>query len=200
MTFRKELRTVLDLALPVIIAELGWMFMGVVDAMMVGPLGPAALGAVSLGNAMFDVAAICGIGLLLGLDTVVSQAFGAGREDECDRWLWQGVHLAVIATPVMMLGVAASVPIMRLADVNKPVLHEAVPYLNALNWSILPLLLYGAFRRYLQGISRVKPVMFALVTANLVNVAGNYMLIGPFGIAATSSFALRKNSHAVPCS
>src|SRR5687768_7584312 len=131
MTFRKELRTILDVAVPVIVAELGWMFMGVVDAMMVGPLGPTALGAVSLGNAMFDVAAICGIGLVLGLDTVVSQAFGAGREEECDRWLWQGVYVAVFATPLLMLGVLASVPIMQMADVNKPVLHEALPYMNA---------------------------------------------------------------------
>lgn len=183
MTFRRELRTILDVAVPVIIAELGWMFMGVVDAMMVGRLGPTALGAVSLGNAAFDVAAIFGIGLVLGLDTKVSQAFGAGRDEECDRWLWQGVYLAIFATPLLMLAVAASVPVMRLADVNKPVLHEAVPYLNPLNWSVLPLLLYSAVRRYLQGITRLKPVVFALVSANLVNVAGNYLLIGPFGLA-----------------
>ena len=193
MTFRKELRTILDVAVPVIVAELGWMFMGVVDAMMVGPLGPTALGAVSLGNAMFDVAGICGIGLVLGLDTVVSQAFGAGREEECDRWLWQGVYVALFATPVLMLAVLASVPVMRMADVNKPVLYEALPYMNALNWSILPLLLYSAFRRYLQGVSRLKPVVFALVSANLVNIAGNYLLIGPFGLEGVgwSTFASR---------
>lgn len=183
MTFRRELRTILDVAVPVIIAELGWMFMGVVDAMMVGRLGPIALGAVSLGNAAFDVAAIFGIGLVLGLDTKVSQAFGAGRDEECDRWLWQGVYLAIFATPLLMLAVVASVPIMGFANVNRPVLFEAVPYLNALNWSILPLLLYSAIRRYLQGITRLKPVVFALVSANLVNVAGNYLLIEPFGLA-----------------
>jgi MATE family multidrug resistance protein len=49
--------------------------------------------------------------------------------------------------------------------------------LKALLWSMLPLLLYGCFRRYLQGMNLVKPVMFALVTANLVNVAGNWVLI-----------------------
>ena len=66
MTFRRELRTILDVAVPVIIAELGWMFMGVVDTIMVGPLGAVAIGAVSIGGILFDTLAICGIGVLLG--------------------------------------------------------------------------------------------------------------------------------------
>lgn len=183
MRHRRELHHILSLALPVIIAELGWMVMGLVDTMMVGHLGPTAIGAVSLGNAMFDVAAICGIGFLLGLDTVVSQSFGAKKQAECDAWLWQGLWLALATAPVMMLAVAASEPLMRRAGVNAGVLFEAIPYMHALNWSLPPLLLYAAFRRYLQGMSLVRPVMFALVSANLVNAAGNYLLIDRFGVA-----------------
>jgi multidrug resistance protein, MATE family len=175
MRHRRELQNILSLALPVIIAELGWMFMGVVDTAMVGHLGPTAIGAVSLGNAMFDVAAICGIGFLLGLDTLVSQSFGAQKQADCDRWLWQGLWVALITAPLMMLVVAASEPVMSRAGVNAGVLSEAIPYMHALNWSLPPLLLYAAFRRYLQGMSFVRPVMFALVSANVVNVVGNYL-------------------------
>ena len=71
------------LALPVVIAELGWMTMGMVDTLMVGPLGPEAIGAVGLGSALFIAIGIFAMGMLLGLDTLVSQAFGAGRLDEC---------------------------------------------------------------------------------------------------------------------
>ncbi len=85
------------LAGPVIAAELGWMAMGVVDTLMVSPLGPQALGAVGIGSMLFMAVGIFGIGLLLGLDTVVSQAHGAGDTAETDRWLIAGVWLAVLA-------------------------------------------------------------------------------------------------------
>ena len=64
-------------------------------------------------------------------------------------------------------------------------LAQAVPYLHALNWSTLPLLLYFVFRRYLQGINLAKPVMFSLLTANLINVLGNWAFIyGHLGFRA----------------
>ena len=72
-----------SLAVPVVLAELGWMTMGMVDTLMVGPLGPEAIGAVGLGSSLFMAVCVFAMGLLLGLDTLVSQAFGAGRLDEC---------------------------------------------------------------------------------------------------------------------
>ncbi|HYO84554.1 MAG TPA: MATE family efflux transporter [Bryobacteraceae bacterium] len=182
-TRAKEVRYLLNLALPVIVAELGWMAMGVVDTIMVGRLGPTAIGAVSLGNAIFDVAAVFGLGLVLGLDTYVSQAFGAGRRAECDDWLWQGVWLALLMMVPLMAVIAASVPLMNAFGVQAAVLFEARPYIEAMIWSLPALLLYFVLRRYLQGIGKVRAVMFALLSANLVNAAGNKVLGEMFGIA-----------------
>lgn len=176
------MRPVLRLALPVIVAELGWMAMGVVDTIMVGPLGPTAIGAVGVGNAVFEVTGLFGIGLLLGLDTLVSQAFGAKRQDECDRWMWHGLYLAVLAAAALMTLVAWAGPQLRGIGIQPGVFETAMPYVNALNWSVLPLLLYAAVRRYLQGIHRPGVVTFALVTANLINWAGNAWLIPKFGV------------------
>ena len=86
------------LAAPVVVAELGWITMGMVDTLMVGPLGAEAIGAVGLGSALFIAVGIFGMGMLLGLDTLVSQAFGAGRVDECHRWLLHGCVLALLLT------------------------------------------------------------------------------------------------------
>src|SRR5215210_3171613 len=99
---RRPFLAVLYLSFPVIIAELGWMFMGVVDTIMVGPLGPTAIGAVSIGGIVFDALAVFGIGLMLGLDTLVSQAWGARRPHDCDHSLWQGVYLGLAAGPVLL--------------------------------------------------------------------------------------------------
>src|SRR6476620_5539659 len=97
-TLRPEFRPMLTLAMPVVLAELGWMTMGMVDTLMVGRLGPEAIGAVGLGSALFIAIGIFAMGMLLGLDTLVSQSFGAGRLDECRRCLSHGVALSVVLT------------------------------------------------------------------------------------------------------
>src|SRR3954470_23154892 len=99
---RSEVRSLLALAAPVILAEIGWMAMGLVDTVMVGPLGPAAIGATGMGSSVFTAIVIFGMGLMLGLDTFVSHAYGARRLEECLEWLHQGVWLAIIVGPFLM--------------------------------------------------------------------------------------------------
>jgi MATE family multidrug resistance protein len=182
---RRELRPMLGLAAPVAIAEIGWTTMGLVDTLMVGPLGPAAIGAVGLGSIVFLAVGIFGMGLLLGLDTLVAQSFGAGRIDRCRHWLRQGVYLAVLASmPLTLLtyGIIATLPGW---GITSDVCAIATPYLQVVATSLLPLLLYAAFRRYLQAMNLVRPVTFALLTANAVNAVVNWTLIyGKFGFPA----------------
>src|SRR3954468_22012357 len=90
-----DVRRVLKLAVPVAIGELGWMTMTTVDTVMVGKLGPAAIGAIGIGSSAFYSFAIFGMGILLGLDTLVSQAYGAGDREDCHHSLTQGVFLAL---------------------------------------------------------------------------------------------------------
>jgi multidrug resistance protein, MATE family len=165
------------LAMPVVIAELGWMTMGMVDTLMVGRLGPEAIGAVGLGSALFIAIGIFAMGMLLGLDTLVSQSFGAGRLDECHRWLVHGVFLSVLLTiPTTLLLFWVSARLDRWG-MNPDVLRLTRPYMDAIAWSTLPLLVYFAFRRYLQGLGAVRPIMVTLILANLMNLAGNWLLI-----------------------
>lgn len=176
---RREWRPMMQLAGPLVLAEIGWMSMGIVDTMMVGrlPASAQAIGAVSLGSILFYTVGIFGSGLLLGLDALVSHAFGAGRVADCHRLLLSAVYLSLVLTPALMGLAWMCVPFLPSWGIAPEVLELAVPYLRAILWSTLPLLLYVAFRRYLQGMNLVKPVMFALVTANLVNLLGNWMLI-----------------------
>ena len=176
---KPEFRLLWKLAGPLVLAELGWMSMGVVDTVMVGRLRESAeaIGAVSLGSVLFYAVAIFGAGLLLGLDTLVSQAFGAGKVRDCHRFLLNSVYLSLPLAAVLMGTVWSLLPLLRSLGIHPSILQEAVPYLGAITWSIFPLLLYFAFRRYLQAMNLVKPVMFALITANLVNLVANWMLI-----------------------
>jgi MATE family multidrug resistance protein len=161
------------------------MGMGVVDTMMVGRVSAEAIGAVSLGSVLFYAVAIFGSGLMLGLDTLVSQAFGARRLMDCHRSLVNAVYFSLPLAPALMMLVRCWVPLLARFGIHPSVLSQTVPYLTAILWSTFPLLLYFALRRYLQAMNRAAPVMFALVTANLVNVAGNWVLVyGHFGARA----------------
>jgi multidrug resistance protein, MATE family len=166
------------LALPVALAELGWMGMTTVDTIMVGRLGPAAIGAIGVGSSVYYSIAIFGMGLLLGLDTLVSQAHGAGDRADTRHSLAQGVYAALFIGVPMTVLFAFLAPVFRSLGINAEVADLAGPFLTTLNLGTIPLLLYGAFRRYLQGIGHVRPVMFALVSANLINWFFNWLLIG----------------------
>ncbi len=182
---RQELGPTLRLAWPVIVAELGWMFMGVLDTLMVGRVAPEAIGAVGLGSILYFSTAIFGMGVLLGLDTLVSQAYGAGQIRECHRWLRDGVHLAVLLTMPLMAVNYGMVALMPAFDLHPDVLRLTTPYVTAVVWGSLPLLLYAAFRRYLQAVGLVRPVMLTLIAANLVNGFANWVLIyGNLGVPA----------------
>src|SRR5580692_3629427 len=136
----RELRDLTTLAVPVVFSELGWVAQGVVDTIMVGKLGPAAIGAVAVGNAVFYTPSLFGIGVLLGLDTLVSQAYGRKDYDECHRWLAQGVYLASFIAPVIMLALWIASYSYARVGIAPEVATPAGAYLRVLNWSTLPLL------------------------------------------------------------
>ena len=183
--WKRELAALTRLAVPVVLSELGWMAQGVVDTIMVGALGPVAIGAVALGNAVFYTPSLFGIGLLLGLDPLVAQAYGRKDFDDCHRWLAQGIYLALGITPVLMILVAIASFFFARVGITQEVATPAGAYLRMLDWSILPLLIYGAARRYLQGVGQVRVITLTYIGANLVNWAGNYALIyGHWGLPA----------------
>ncbi len=186
-TYLAEVRPTLQLAIPLVLAELGWMSMAIVDTMMVGrlPNSAVAMGAVSLGSAIFMVLALFGEGLLLGLDTLVAQAFGAGKREDCHRSLVNGVYLSVALTPILSAPIWFMPHFLRAMHVDPALMRETIPYTNALTYGLFPLLLYFAVRRCLQAMNMVRPVAFALVTANIINALGNWILIyGKWGVPA----------------
>jgi MATE family multidrug resistance protein len=182
---KREFRPMLRLAAPLAIAELGAMVMGIVDTIMAGPLGPAAVGAGILGNMVFYPLATSFIGLLFGMDTLVAQSHGAEDARDCRHTLVNGTWLALLATPPVIGLILAVLPLIRAAGANPAVMTHCVPYMHALLWGILPLMLATALRRYLQAVDIVKPITFALVSANLVNIAGDWALMyGHWGARA----------------
>lgn len=183
----------LRLALPLIVAELGWMAMEIVDTIMVSrlPNSTEAIGAAGLGGILFYVAAIFSGGLLFGLDTLVSHAYGARKLDECHRWLMQSLYIVAVLAPLCVVTIWVTPLVMRrygglgTGAAAESLLQQTTLFMHALMWSVIPLLLYFAFRRYLQAMDKVNIVMIALLIANGVNLVANWALIyGHLGMPA----------------
>ena len=175
----------LRLAVPVILAELGWMSMSIVDTIIVGPLGPAAIGAVGTGSNLFFAVMFLGMGTLLALDTFVAQNFGAGRIDECHRWLFAGVQLALVMSVILIAIALPAASLLSRARLHPEVIVLLLPYLRSLLWSVPPLMLYMVFRRYLQAMNIVRPITITLLSANIINALAAWILVyGRIGFPA----------------
>ncbi|MEO8071305.1 MAG: MATE family efflux transporter, partial [Acidobacteriota bacterium] len=182
---RRELREMLTLAWPVILAEIGWVSMGTVDTIMVGPLGPAAIGAVGTGSAIFFALIVLGFGTVYALDTFIATAFGAGRIDECHRWLVAGIFAALVMSACLTTMGLLGISLLGYSGIHPTVLALLQPYLSVLIWSAPLLLLYSVLRRYLQAMNVVRPILAVVVVANVFNAVANWVFVyGHLGVPA----------------
>ena len=179
MSIRQQIRPMLSLALPLILAEVGWMFMGIVDTVMIGHMAnPAlAISSAALGQVLYNTIAFGLAGVLLGLDTTLSQSHGAGRFDEANRWLLHGLLLTAGLALALILIIACAPVLMLRLPIDPQVLHGSVAFLRALNYGTPGLFLSFTLRRYLQAFNHVRAIAWSAVTANLVNAFGNWLLI-----------------------
>jgi MATE family multidrug resistance protein len=184
MKTKGELKHLLHLGAPVAAAQLANMAMQIVDMLFVGRLGPTAIAGVGAGNAVFATFMIVGVGLLLGLDYLASHAFGAGRVEECHDWLIQGCCLATLVALPMTIIMLFSGGFFSLVGIAPDVAPLAAVYLRSVCLSLWPLLLFMAFRQYLQAMGVAMPVLLILVVGNLINALCNWVFIfGHWGFA-----------------
>src|SRR5689334_19176977 len=174
---RRELPRLVRLAAPVVVAELGGMAMGLVDVMMVGRVGATAIGAVSVGANLFHFVSMFGVGILLGLDYLIAHAYGGGRMHEAHRTLVQSLYLCVVLSALLTLLLWLVHRNLHLLGIAPAVLPDARAYLGTISIGMLPFLWFVTLRRYLQALGLVRAATFTLISANLINIVVNWMLI-----------------------
>src|SRR5436305_1180461 len=129
--FRKELAPMVRLAAPLAMANLGWMAMGFVDTIMAGRIDAASVGAGGVGHMLYFPIVVSATGLLFGMDTLVSQAFGAKDDDECRRTLINGMWLSLGICPPTVAVFLAVIPLLGSIHTNAEVMTLLVPYVRA---------------------------------------------------------------------
>jgi len=168
-----------------VIAQVGFMLMGVVDTVFAGPLGAESLGGLAIGNIAFFAIFVIGAGTLRSLDAWVSQAWGAGRTEDCARGLAQAHWLTLLATPPLAW-LCLAVPDMLSAIGYEPELAAtAEAYITPLVWGLPAALLFAGYRSFLAAVNITVPIMVAAAIANGFNWVLDWVLIdGKFGAPA----------------
>lgn len=175
--FFKEILLTSRLAAPICAMFLANMLMQIVDTFFVGKLGADALAGLSIGSAVFSVFMIAGLGLLMGLDYLVSKAYGERDLARCRHLLVQGSLLA-FAVSLPLIGVMHLAPLgFQRFGLSEVVSTNATEYLLPLSWSLTPFLLTNTFRMYLQGQGNASAAFYVVIAANILNAILNPIFI-----------------------
>lgn len=180
--YTKEFKYNLKLASPVILGMLGHTFVSFVDNVMVGQLGAAELAAVSLGNSFIFIAMSIGIGFSTAITPLVAEADFENNFAKGKSVFKHGFFLCTVLGLILFLMLLMAKPLMYIMDQPEEVVELAIPYLDLVAFSLVPLIVFQAFKQFSDGLSLTKYPMYATIVANILNVAINYVLIfGKFG-------------------
>ena len=173
------------LALPVAVSQVGQLTMGLVDTWMVGGLGAAALGAVSMGDSLYFTFAVVAFGVVMAVEPLVSQAHGAG-DPERARAAWAAGRLVGLALSVPLLLVAVFAPwVLSVLGLEPEVARLGGLYVQSRAVGSTLMLLFAADRSFLNGLGHTRPAMIAMILANLINLPLTWGLVyGRLGLPA----------------
>lgn len=180
--YTKEFNYNWRLAAPVMLGMLGHTFVSFVDNIMVGQIGTAELAAVSLGNSFIFVAMALGIGFSTAITPLIAEADAEQDFIKGKSSFKHGLFLCAILGISLFLLVFFSKPLMYLMKQPTEVVELAMPYLDLVAFSLIPLVIFQAYKQFSDGLSMTRYPMYATIVANIANVVLNYLLIfGKFG-------------------
>lgn len=175
--YTKEFSYNLRLAYPIILGMLGHTVVGIVDNIMVGKLGPSELAAVSLGNSFVFIAMSLGIGFSTAITPLVAEADGKSDVAKGREAFHHGLYLCTILGMVLFTIIFFSKPLIAYMKQPDHVVELAKPYLDIVAFSLIPLIMFQAYKQFADGMSQTKYSMWATILANFTNVLLNYLLI-----------------------
>ena len=175
--YTKEFSYNLKLSIPVILGLVGHTLVGMIDNIMVGNLDPINLAAVSLGNSYIFIAMSIGIGFSAAITPIVAEAHSEGNQNKLKKSFINGFILCLILGTVLYALVLVLKNTLVYLDQPVEVVKLALPYIDIVAISLIPLLLFQALKQYTDGLSRTIYPMYATVVANIINVIINYILI-----------------------
>lgn len=167
----------LQLAMPVVLGQLGHIAVGVADSIMVGRTGAIPLAAVSLATGIFSVILVIGLGFSYGLTPLVATANGSNNHEEARTLFKNSLLLNMILGVVLVTIFLLALPLMNYLRQSPAVLTQALPFMQLLIASLLPLMLYLSCKQFAEGLSNTFAAMCITLVGNAVNILLNYVWV-----------------------
>ncbi len=174
---KKEYGDIIRLAFPVILTQAGQVLVQLVDNAMVGHLGALPLAAVSFANSVFFMVFVIGIGLSLGLTPLVGEMYSQSNYRTSAHYLQNSILLFGSMGVVLTAVAFGIVPLMHHMGQPAEVVAMSIPYYGFIAWSLVPFMIFAAFKQFLEGVGNTKVAMAIVITSNLVNVFCNWLFI-----------------------
>lgn len=159
------------------LGQLGHVLVGFVDNVMIGRLGAAPLAAVSLGNTMVFFALLIGLGFSFAITPLVAEADGEGDVVKGRAYFQHGMIMCGVNGVLLFLLLVLAKPILYYLDQPVEVVDLALPYLNIVAVSMIPMMIFQGLKQFADGLSMTRYAMYATIAANIINVIFNYLLI-----------------------
>lgn len=179
---RGEIKAFLQLAIPLVSAQIAQSATGFVDTVMMGHLGWKALAAGGLASFTFQVFLNVLSGVVMGASPLVAEAYGAGRKTRIEQVTQQGLCLTIGLSILTMWIIAHLDTVMLRLGQSPETVTLASSYLNIMLWGLFPAVAFALFRGVVSGLAQTRPIMMIVMGGTLFNIAGNYVLgYGQFG-------------------
>ncbi|MFR9567129.1 MAG: MATE family efflux transporter [Rikenellaceae bacterium] len=179
--YKEQYKLNLQLAIPIILSQLGHVVVQIIDNIMVGQYGgdnPLPLAAVSFGGSLFLPLSVASMGLSFGLTPIVGELFAQRHKGQAAKYLQNGIVLYLIVGLLISALQIVTLPLLHFLGQPLEVVEAAKPYYITLILSMLPLMFFSCFKQYLEGIGNTKIAMWCVLMSNVINIGLNWLLIG----------------------
>lgn len=180
---RSEIRTLLQLGGPIMVAQLAQTSMGFVDTLMAGRYSAQDLAAVALGGSIWLPLYLACQGVLMATTPLVANKVGGNNSASTAHTFHKGLCVATLLALLSILILLNAGVILQIMDVSGPLHQKTTDYLDAIAWGFPAFMLYQVVRSYSEGFGKTRPVMKIAILGLLANIPLNYIFIyGKLGL------------------
>jgi MATE family multidrug resistance protein len=165
------------LAFPIILGEVAQMMLGIIDTAMVGAVNYKQLAAAALVMSVINIPYVFGIGITISVSQMVSMAHGRRDGKLVSHYLYNGFWLCAFSAVAISLVIEFSKNIVFHLDQDPEVAQLALPYLQIMGWSVIPMILFLALKQFTDGLEFTKTAMMLSLAALPMNAFLNWLFI-----------------------
>lgn len=176
-SIKKHIKETVSLSAPIVVAQIGYILMSVVDNAMVGRLGAVPLAAAAISNGLFFLIMVIGLGISYAVTPLVAIAVGNEEFREEDILFKNSLAINIVTSVILAATALFASDLLNYLKQSPEVVEYGVPYFRILALSAIPLMIFQSYKQFIEGLSIMRPAMIISLSANIVNAFANWILI-----------------------